>query len=184
MGSYEMSQPSAEEKRIKELEEQLALLKSDTLEVLFMAEHHISNTNVINAIQTFIKRNQLNQLKQLRFTTTRKPLSMFQMGVFGSLPTLRTPKDKGELITDIIKGSGAYIHGEAEKLAGFDIVSFIDGNTAQLDLPIDKQDILMMLPSGEYECKAEFYKQPGSKNKYLITLKDEPRVLDEDGLLK
>ncbi len=184
MGSYEMSQPSAEEKRIKELEEQLALLKSDTLEVLFMAEHHISNTNVINAIQTFIKRNQLNPLKQLRFTTTKKPLSMFQMGIFGSLPPLRKPKDKSELITDIIKGSGAYIHGEAEKLAGFDIVSFIDGNTAQLDLPIDKQNILMLLPSGEYECKAELYKESGSKNKYLITLKDEPRVLDEDGLLK
>lgn len=183
MGSYEMSQPSAEEKRIKELEEQLALLKSDTLEILFMAEHHISNTNVINAIQTFIKRNQLNPLKQLRFTTT-KAASLFSMITLAPRQPLRNPKDKGELITDIIKGSGAYIHGEAERLAKFDIVYFIDGNTAQLDLPIDKQNILMMLPSGEYECKAELYKEAQSKNKYLITLKDEPRVLDEDGLLK
>lgn len=182
MGSFEMSQPSAEEKKIKELEQELALLKSDTLEVLFMAQHNISNTNVINAIDTFIKHHKLNPLKQLRVTTT-KPVSLFSMLTLVPSQPLRNPKDKGELITDIINGSGAYIHGKAKELAGFDLVYFIDGNTAQLDLPIDKQDILMMLPSGEYECKAELYKGPQSKNKYFITLKDEPRVLDEDGLL-
>lgn len=172
MGSFEMSQPSAEEKRIKELEEQLSLLKSDTLEILFMAEQNISNTNVINAIHTFIKRHQLNPLKQLRFTTTRKTLSIFSL-----LQPLRNPKDKGELITDIVQDiyiHGAYIYGEAEKLAGYDYIYFIDGNTAQLDLPIDKQNILMLLPSGEYECKAELCKKT---NKYLITLKDEPSAL-------
>lgn len=44
----------------------------------------------------------------------------------------------------------AYIDGEAEKLAGFDIPFFIDGDLRQLDSP--SADILLLLPSGEYKC--------------------------------
>jgi hypothetical protein len=111
-------------------------------------------------------------MKQLRFTTT-KPMSMF--GIFNPKEDhepLVTPNDIGEFIMDDIKGTGAYIHGDAEELAGYDIPTFIDGNLSQLDLPIDEQDILMLLPRGcEYKCKAELCTEIGAKNKYLITLK-------------
>jgi hypothetical protein len=111
-------------------------------------------------------------MKQLRFSTTNP---MFMLGMFNDNEEdhklLATPKDKGVLIISTLKGEGAYIHGDAEEIAGYDIPSFIDGNLGQLDLPISEQDILMLLPSGEYKCKAELCQEIGAKNRYLITLK-------------
>lgn len=110
-------------------------------------------------------------MKQLRFTTT-KPMPM--LGIFNKEEDhqpLVIPKDVGEFIQDKTKGKTAYIHGDAEALAGFDIPTFIDGNLGQLDLPQNKQNILMLLPSGEYKCKAEFCTEAGATNSYLITLK-------------
>lgn len=115
-------------------------------------------------------------MKQLRLTTT-KPMGM--LGIMNPIedhaPLVALV---GELIMDKVKGKTAYIHGEAENIAGFDIPTFIDGNLAQLDLPIEKQDILLVLPNGEYKCKAE-YKTGTSLNCYLITLITEPSVLIE-----
>ena len=82
------------------------------------------------------------------------------------------PTNIGELIFDDIKARCAYIHGNAEAIAGFDIPTFIDGNFGQLDLPIEEQDILLLLPSGEYKCKAE-YIDDGIDKCYYITLFDE-----------
>lgn len=116
-------------------------------------------------------------MKQLRFSTTAP------MGFFGILNSdeeknkpLVLPKTVDELIHDKVRGRTAYIHGEAENLARFDIPQFIDGNMGQLDLPVDEQDILMLLPCGEYPCKAEYNDSFGAQDCYLITLKTEPSV--------
>jgi hypothetical protein len=116
-------------------------------------------------------------MKQLRFTTT-KPMAMLGLlNPKADHAPLIEPNKVGELIMDKIKGRKAYIHGEAEEIAGYDIPKMIDGNLAQLELPIEKQDILMLLPSGEYKCKAEYYDEIGASNCYLITLVTEPSVL-------
>lgn len=109
-------------------------------------------------------------MKQLRFTTT-EPYRMF--GMFGEKELLVKIDDIGTLSEFKPKGTGAYIHDDAEELVGFDIPIFLDGDYEQLDLPIDEQDILMMLPSGNYQCKAELlYKTLITEDyKYLITLK-------------
>jgi len=107
-------------------------------------------------------------MTQLRFTTT-EPHSI--LGMVDSHDPLKIPNNIGILINDEIKGKTAYIHGNAETVAGFDIPHFIDGNLSQLDLPIEKQDILMILPSGEYKCKAEYNDIILAQNCYLITLK-------------
>ncbi len=119
-------------------------------------------------------------MKQLRFTTT-KPMGM--IGIFNpeeDHQPLVIPTEVGELIMDKTKGSGAYIHGEAERKAGFDIPTFIDGNLAQLERPVEEQDILMLLPDGEYKCKAEYCDQFGASNCYLITLVTEPLAVKEE----
>jgi len=103
---------------------------------------------------------------QLRFTTT-KPL--FFGGVFASAEEsepLVYPANIGSLIQKKVKGDHAYIHDDAEQLAGFDIPMFIDGDFSQLDQPEAVQDILMLLPSGEYKCVAEVI-----NNGYYLTLK-------------
>ena len=118
-------------------------------------------------------------MKQLRLTTT-KPMGM--LGIMNPIEDhapLIKPNEVGELIMDEIKGRTAYIHGEAESIAGYDIPTFIDGNLAQLEMPIEQQDILLLLPSGEYKCKTEYYDEIGSSNCYLITLVTEPSVLHE-----
>lgn len=117
-------------------------------------------------------------MKQLRFTTT-KPMPM--LGVFRPKEDhepLALPADVGELVKDTVKGKTAYIHGEAERLAMFDAPKFIDGNLGQLDLPIEEQDILMILPSGEYKCKAEHSMKLGLNGGYFLTLATEPSALN------
>ena len=117
-------------------------------------------------------------MKQLRLTTT-KPMGM--LGIMNPIEDhtmLVKPHETGELIIDDLKGKNAYIHGQAEEMAGYDIPTFIDGNLAQLELPLDKQDILLLLPSGQYKCKAEYYDEVGASNCYLITLVTEPSVFE------
>jgi hypothetical protein len=108
-------------------------------------------------------------MKQLRFTTT-EPRGMFANENSELLVKL---DDIGTLSEYKPKGTGAYIHDDAEELAGFDIPIFLDGDFEQFDLPVEEQDILMMLPSGNYQCKAELsYKTLIIEDyKYLITLK-------------
>ena len=115
------------------------------------------------------------KLKQLRLTTTEP---RFMAGVFDEKPAdnLVTPTKINKLIKTKVKGRTAYIHGKAEQLAGFDIPRFIDGDMGQLDLPIENQDILLILKSGEYPCVAKYRE----KNKaawdddcYYIVLKTD-----------
>jgi len=109
-------------------------------------------------------------MKQLRFTTTN-PHGMFSSEQSELLISTENI-NLGKLINLPI-GKGAYIHDDAEELAEFDIPCFLDGDYGQLDLPIEEQDILMMLPSGNYQCKSELsYKSMINKDEYyLLTLK-------------
>ena len=114
-------------------------------------------------------------MRQLRFTTTA-PHSMF--GPFDNGGILVDPEDRKDLLPSDLKGTRAYIHNEAEDLAGFDIPSFIDGDMGQLDLPVEQQNILMMLPSGNYQCQAKLQTDRSIDNgAYYITLRKRPKVL-------
>lgn len=119
-------------------------------------------------------------MKQLRFSTTKPMAFAGAINPPQDHNPLALPKEIGVLIEDKVKGRTAYIHGKAEILAGFDIPKFIDGNIGQLELPIDKQDIVMILPSGEYKCKSEYCNELGSSNCYLITLFEEPMALTKN----
>ena len=78
----------------------------------------------------------------------------------------------------------AYIHGEAQDLAGFDIPCYIDGDVMQLRQPLDKQQIEMLLPHGKtirinshYSCCSDHF--------LLIIPGDESSLYDDmhsDGL--
>jgi hypothetical protein len=108
-------------------------------------------------------------MKQLRFTTT-EPTGM--AGIFSTPSDLLVTVDNvNELINNGIKGRTAYIHADAENLAGFDIPHFIDGDMGQLDLPIGEQNIVMLLKNGEYKCQAVLQNSVFAQNAYLITLK-------------
>ena len=134
----------------------------------------------VDVIETFkqqmyesvINSRSQSKMKQLRLSTT-KPYGMFSDQ---DDKLLVEPSEIGELVKAELKGKTAYIHGEAEKIAGFDIPTFIDGNMGQLTLPIEQQDILLLLPDGEYKCKSEYCDAPLSSNCYLITLSTEPRA--------
>jgi hypothetical protein len=90
---------------------------------------------------------------------------------------LVTPEDNGQTFGDA-RFKNAYIHGEAERLAGSDSPIFIDGDLSQLDKPEDEQQIRMLLPNGEYECVA----QPTNdgSDAYLLILKVEEDVDEND----
>ena len=93
------------------------------------------------------------------------------MGMSGS--ALVEPKDLGEIIELKHKqAESVYIHSEAEALAGYDIPIFIDGDLNQMNLPVEEQDILLLLPDGEHKCKATI-EDDLIRPAYYITLFDE-----------
>ena len=105
-------------------------------------------------------------MKQLRITTTA-PHSMFS----NPGQPLVLPDDLEEAIERELIGDRAYFHGELETLAGFDIPVILDGDMAQMDLPVEEQDILALLPSGSYQCIAELQVGEIDGGAYYITLK-------------
>jgi len=94
---------------------------------------------------------------------------------------LVNPEDNGKTYGES-RLKDAYIHGEAEKMAGFDLPIFIDGDLSQLDKPENEQQIRMLLPNGEYECVARTVDDGGVEiNAYYLSLKveeDEPEEFD------
>lgn len=106
-------------------------------------------------------------MQTLRFTTST-PSSMFNIE---SRTPLVIPKDLSTFKFSETKAKVAYIHGKAEELAGFDIPIFLDGDIAQLDLPINEQDIKMLLPDGEYYITAT-YQEELCDTCYYLQLKD------------
>jgi len=100
-------------------------------------------------------------MNKLRFTTSLPQA----FGMVGE--ALVTPTDLKGIDYYEVKLKKAYIHGEAEVKAGYDIPIILDGDLAQLDLPIEEQAIEMMLPSGNFLCTSK----PGPENAYLLELK-------------
>ena len=93
---------------------------------------------------------------------------------------LVNPKNNGEVYGNS-KFDSAYIQGEAEQLAGFDLPMFIDGDLSQLDKPEDEQQIRMLLPHGEYEMVARTTDEGGMElNSYFLLLKVEEDVPDDE----
>lgn len=104
-------------------------------------------------------------MNQLRITTT-EPHSMFSNN---ESDMLVRPDNIGEIIGESVTNK-AYLHGKAEDLAGFDIPIIIDGDISMFDKPKHEQDILLLLPSGEYKCFAYYNNTIGASNCYLIEL--------------
>lgn len=109
-------------------------------------------------------------MNTLKFTTS-KP------GFFGSTgEPLVSPKEgeEFEFFKDTKpKSNSAYIHGEAEVLAGYDIPVFLSGSMDMLNVPIEEQNIVMVLPVSEHKCKATINVGTISES-YYLTLYDEP----------
>lgn len=101
----------------------------------------------------------------LRFTTTT-PFSL-ESSIDELLKTRPLVKvDKGlKLIEGEIKGTEAEITGQALELSGFYLPCFFEGDIKELDK--EEQDIKMVLPTGEYEIKAEL----NEKGIYQLDLK-------------
>lgn len=90
---------------------------------------------------------------------------------------LVNPEDNGKTFGHA-RLKNAYIHGDAEQLAGYDLPIFIDGDLGQLDKPENEQQIRMLLPNGEYECVSQLTND--GSDAYLLILKVEEDVEDED----
>jgi hypothetical protein len=106
-------------------------------------------------------------MKQLRITTST-PGFMGQVN-----EPLVTVKNKGKFIPlNNPQCENIYIHGKAMDLAGYDIPIVIDGDFNNIHLPIKEQDILLMLPNGNYKCKCSIEKDMIT-NAYYITLLDK-----------
>lgn len=112
-------------------------------------------------------------MRQLKLTTSTP-------GFFGSAgnPLIEIEGDIEITALEEIKAPGFYIHGEAEYLAGYDIPIILDGDLNNLNLPIEEQDILLLLPSGEYKCKS-MIEQDLLRKAYYITLFDDYEFLNE-----
>ena len=96
--------------------------------------------------------------------TTSKP------GMMGAVtdPLCDTKKYGGEVQQAILLGSRAYLHGKLESIAGYDIPIFMKGDMAQLDEPLEKQDILCVINDKEYICQAELQTEGDAGAYYLI----------------
>jgi hypothetical protein len=72
-----------------------------------------------------------------------------------------------------VKGSGAYIHGDAEEIAGYDMPVLFDGDLGQLDKPAAEQSIMMHLDEKVYDIEAELQINGADAGKYYLTLKKD-----------
>lgn len=125
-------------------------------------------------------------MDKLRFTSSNQP-KFLDSASFG---LSYIDPDKLECLGNMVKNNQAldatyaYIHGEAQDLAGFDIPVYIDGDIMQLRQPLDMQDIEMLLPHGKtirmnshYSCCSDHF--------LLIVKGDEESLYDNmhsDGL--
>jgi len=77
-----------------------------------------------------------------------------------------------------VKFRGSYGYPNLYELAvlnkngGLDYTIVIDGDFNNIHLPIKEQDILLMLPNGNYKCKCSIEKDMIT-NAYYITLLDK-----------
>ena len=113
-------------------------------------------------------------MKQLKLTT-----SLPQSFGFSGKSLIEINGEKEIIPLLEVKAKGFYLHGDIEYLAGNDIPIILDGDLNNLNLPIEKQDIVVLLPSGEYKCKSTLQKGLES-NVYYITLFNDYESLKED----
>ena len=76
------------------------------------------------------------------------------------------------------KSNSVYIHGEAEELAGYDIPIFLSGSMDMLNIPVEEQDIIMVLPDSEHKCKCTI-EETLYDNAYYITLMHDYKSLNK-----
>ncbi len=86
----------------------------------------------------------------------------------------------GEPLVDFDNGGGkvtgveslrynkAYLHAEAEDVAGYDIPIFIDGDMLEMEKPPNYQRIILELPEGRYKLQARI---DHINQQYLLVLK-------------
>ena len=111
-------------------------------------------------------------MKPLYFTT-RPPHSTWSISPPGDpLVTMKgMVQGKPKLTT-------AYIHAEAEELAGFDIPVFLDGNLEQMDRPVEEQEIIMLLEGTTHAIQAVQHQDLVTKC-YYLTLKKKTDGKDD-----
>lgn len=119
---------------------------------------------------------KLVKMKTLRFTTTAPGF----MGA-ADMDTIKYDIPEECSVEEAsVKGSGAYIHGDAEELAGYDIPVLFDGDLSQLDKPVDEQEIVMHLNEKAYDVCAELQINGADAGKYYLTLKKDKGVYERD----
>ena len=97
-------------------------------------------------------------------------------------PLIKTKSPKVELSADLKHGN-AYFYGEALNLTNkFETPFFLEGDMAQLTLPVQEQEIYLLLPSGMYRVKAESndFHNAEFGGSYLITLMEEEHDSDNN----
>lgn len=106
---------------------------------------------------------------QLKFTTC-SPQFMGSIDINEAKTGLpEKPQTSGDFHE--LLGDRAYIHGEAENLAGYDVPIFYEGDANQLDEALMHQDIIMVLSDREYPMLA-FLQPAGDKGAYYLVFKD------------
>lgn len=85
----------------------------------------------------------------------------------------------GQMVRDQFGAFYCYMHGEAERLARYDIADYISGDIMQMRQPIEQQDIEMVLPdrtalkiNAHYSCCDDYF--------LLILAGDEASLNNEE----
>ena len=106
-------------------------------------------------------------MNTLEFTTTQA-MAMAMVDIDTVKHPL--PEDADVINHDKIRGTRAYIHGDAEDIAGYDIPLIFMGDMLQLDLPQAKQDIIMHIDGKQYPITASL-QSDGDVGAYYLELK-------------
>lgn len=95
------------------------------------------------------------------YITTYEPYSLFE---FGQEHTPLVDTKECEVTGDAskLRKPCAYLHGDAEELAGFDIPHLMHGNIEQFDA--DDQEIYLVLPGDDGPVMHKCYAYPTDKS--------------------
>lgn len=113
-------------------------------------------------------------MKTLKFTTT-------EPGCMGSVDGANKYNPKPEECDLDVEASKdmevkiAYIHGEAENKAGYDIPVFFGGDLRQMEQPLEEQSIQMFIGDKVFEMKALLHKN-GIRPNYLLILNTKEEI--------
>lgn len=105
------------------------------------------------------------KMKTLYFTTSSYMGDLLVTTEEGDFP-VTMEEVKGEY-------KPAYIHGKAQKAAGYDIPVFLRGDMRQLDRPVEEQDIVMLLSGGKQHAMKALVKKSTIAKWYYLVFKDD-----------